>query len=119
MDPDHEAHDDPSVTVKKKTLRIAMAEDVDDPGRLLDLEQLESLEHGPLHEGRPMGDDDDELNRVIEGEGMDEEEEKDNDYESAEEELAADYDAELYFDNGADDDRDDHDGGEDHDGDMA
>ncbi|KAI9851179.1 MAG: hypothetical protein M1838_004288 [Thelocarpon superellum] len=117
LNPDHETTDDPTTLLKKKTLRIAMAEDLDDGGVPLDLEALEQLENPAAHAAQPRGEDEED-DVLLGDDGGDEEEEKDVDYESDEDETAGDYHAETYFDDGADDDRDDHDAGEDHDGDF-
>lgn len=59
-----------------------------------------------------QGEDDDELAEQVDDEGEPPEEERDSEYASNEDEMAGDYNAEQYFDDGGDDAGDDYDAGE-------
>ena len=59
------------------------------------------------------GDDDEEMaEQVVDEEVPPEEEEVDDDYDNDEDDMAGDYNAEQYFDDGGDDAGDDYDAGE-------
>ena len=118
LDPNHEIKDDRGASQRKKTLSIATSHALIgfNDGELAEgADAMESIEPGdrPLTKGDGEQDEDE---AVVDDDGIDEEE-LDANYESDEDEMAGDYGAERYFDDGADDDVDP-DAGEGNDGDV-
>ncbi|KAI9673857.1 MAG: hypothetical protein M1817_002063 [Caeruleum heppii] len=116
LDPNHNSNDDPTTTRKKKLLNITM----NNHRSHLSDEDITEAGFGPTADQhaapqvKTEADDDEEEKTAEDEKAEDEEEDLDESFEDDEDEMAGDYDAERYFEDGADDDMNDGDlGGDD------